>query len=324
MEEKIGILIPMYNSEKYIDKCLKSVKEQSYKNLEVIIINDGSTDNSLEICKNIIRDDDRFKIYTRENKGVAFSRNEAIKKCSAKYFIFLDSDDFLDKDYIEVNYNILKEYNVDMVSSNIFQCKNEKDVLKKGKEPLKNYVVDRKEGLKKLLYQYEIQNGPHCKLYKKELFDGVEFPNGQIYEDLATMYKVVNNCNKIAITSYQGYNYVYNPTGITKSKFREKELILLHWAEEIYDFINKNYKEELLLAGKNLLVTQSLFLACKIPLTKKYKTYIVKIKKYIKQYRKELLKDKDTYPRIKLFLIASFGGLRLVKITNNLNEFIRK
>ena len=100
MKEKLGILIPMYNSEHYIKKCLNSIIGQTYKNLEIILINDGSTDKSLEICEKIVKDDERFKIYTRENKGVAFTRNELIKKCNSKYFVFIDSDDFIDKDYI--------------------------------------------------------------------------------------------------------------------------------------------------------------------------------------------------------------------------------
>lgn len=315
MNEKIGILIPLYNNEKLIKRCLKSILNQTYSNLEIIIIDDGSTDNSFKICEDFVGKDERFKIYRRKNKGVAFTRNEAIKMCTAKYFIFLDSDDCIDKDYIETLYNIMKYTKTDLVSSTLFNFKREDELLNKENNPVKTQIVNKKEGLKRLLYQYDIQNGPTCKLYKRELFDKIIFPEGRIYEDLATIYKVVNECNTIAITNYNGYNYFYNIFSITKKGFRKEEIVMLEYGEEIYSFIQKKYKEkELLLAAKNLLVSQCIFLACKIPMEKQYKNVIKKIKKYINLYRMNLLKDRETHFKTKLYLLISLLGIRNIKL----------
>lgn len=323
MHEKVGILIPLYNNEKKIEECLNSVKNQTYKNLEVIIIDDGSTDKSLEVCKQIIKDDSRFKLHSRENRGVAFSRNEAIKYCTANYFIFLDSDDFLDEDFIETTYKILKENDVDIVSTKISIYKDRNKINKENKN-IYTYIVNREAGMEKLLYQYEIQHGPTCKLYKKKLFEGIEFPNGKIYEDLATIYKIVDRCNSIAITSYNGYNYYYNINGITKSEFDDREIFRLKCAEEIYEFVNQKYNKSILIAAKNLLVSQCLFVICKMPIKKEYEKSLKDIKSYISKYRLELLKDSNTHLKTKIFLTASYFGLRGIKILNYVMKLLGK
>lgn len=321
MKEKLGILIPMYNSERYIKRCLDSIIGQTYKNLEVIIINDGSTDKSLEICRQIINDDERFKVYTRENKGVAFTRNELIQKCNSKYIVFIDSDDFIDEDYIEVLYKIITKYNADMVASKIYLYDENKKKLNKDAN---TKVINNIEGLKRLLYNHEIQHGPVCKMYKKELFENIEFPNKKVYEDLAIMYKIVDRCSKIALTNYQGYNYTYNIGGITKSSFSDSEISMLEYGEEIFEYITKKYGKELLLPAKNIIAEQSVELACKIPIKKQYEAEIKRIKQYIKSYRVDLLKSKDTYPRIKAYLLASFFGIRGIKIAQKILDNNKK
>ena len=313
MKKKIGVLIPLYNTEKYIERCLQSIINQTYKNLEIIIIDDGSTDNSLEVCNKIIKSDKRFKVITRENKGVAFTRNELIKKCTSEYFIFIDSDDFIDKNYIEVLCDIMEKHNTDIVASHIYLYDKGRN---KKSNNLETTVIDNKQGLKKLLYNHEIQHGPSCKMYKKELFNNIEFPNKKIYEDLAIMYKIIDKCENIALTEYQGYNYVYNKEGITKSEFSSLEISMLEYGEEIFEYVTKKYDQELLLPAENILVEQSIELACKIPLKKQYQNEITRIKKHIKKYRLDLLKSKDIYFRIKIFLIASFVGLRGIKLIN--------
>ena len=324
LEEKIAILVPMYNAERFIARCLKSILDQTYKNIEIIVINDGSSDSSLEICKEMAESDERISVYSRENKGVAITRNELIEKCNSKYLLFLDSDDFIDADYVQTLYELMKKYNSDMAACNLYFYSDKKKINKQLKQGADEKELETKEAFKKLLYQYEIQHGPTCKLYKKELFEGIKFPEGKTYEDLATIYKIVHRCNKVAITSYQGYNYVYNEEGITKNIFKESDLFMLTCGEEIFKFTEQNYGEDLKLASENLLITQCIHLAIKIPLDSKYKEEIRKIKKYIKQYRKELLNDEETYPRLKAFLFSSFFGIRAIKLTNSMIELSKK
>lgn len=321
MKEKVGILIPMYNGEHHIKRCLDSIIEQTYKNLEIIIINDGSTDKSLEICRQTINDDKRFSIYTRENKGVAFTRNELIQKCNSKYFVFIDSDDFVDKDYIEVLYKTITQHNVDMVASKIYLYNENKKELNENPD-IK--IINNVDGLKKLLYNHEIQHGPTCKMYKKDLFENIRFPDKKIYEDLAIMYKIVDRCSKIALTNYQGYNYMYNSNSITKSKFSDSEISMLEYGEEIFEYITKKYGEDLLLPAKNIIAEQSIELACKVPIKKQYKAEIKRIKNHIKKYRIDLLKSKDTYPRIKTYLLSSFMGIRGIETVQKILDNNKK
>ena len=125
MEELISIIIPIYNSEKYIKRCIDSIINQSYKNIEIILIDDGSTDNSRNICEKYSSIDSRFKILSKKNGGVSSARNVGVKNAKGEYIMFVDADDWLEKDAIITLYNTLKEHNVDIVRGN-FYCNNDK------------------------------------------------------------------------------------------------------------------------------------------------------------------------------------------------------
>ena len=125
MKELISIIIPVYNSEKYIKRCLDSIVTQSYKNIEIIVIDDGSTDDSKNICENYSKIDSRIKVINKKNEGVSSARNDGIKNANGEYLMFVDADDWLEKDAIMILYSALNEFNVDIVRGN-FYCNNDK------------------------------------------------------------------------------------------------------------------------------------------------------------------------------------------------------
>ena len=114
MKELISIIVPIYKVEKYIAKCIESLIEQTYSTYEIILVNDGSTDNSLEICNSFKKRDKRIKVYTKENGGLSDARNYGLKKAVGSYICFIDSDDWVDNDFIEVLYNLLKKNKCDI------------------------------------------------------------------------------------------------------------------------------------------------------------------------------------------------------------------
>ncbi len=114
---KVSLIIPVYNTEKYLRQCLDSVISQTFKEFECICINDGSTDNSLPILQEYINKDIRFKLIDKKNEGVSVARNTGIQNATGKYIVFIDSDDWITKDYIEVLYNTIEKYDCDLVSS---------------------------------------------------------------------------------------------------------------------------------------------------------------------------------------------------------------
>ena len=131
--EKISIIIPVYNTENYIEKCIDSIIKQTYSNIEIFLINDGSTDNSLNICKKYEIIDKRINVIDIKNKGVSNARNIGLNLCKGNYITFIDSDDFVEKDYIKTMYNKIKENNVDVVISNPIKFINNERINEKNK-----------------------------------------------------------------------------------------------------------------------------------------------------------------------------------------------
>jgi glycosyltransferase involved in cell wall biosynthesis len=144
---KISVLIPIYNSSHYISECLLSIQKQLFTDFEVICIDDGSIDNSLEICKSFAKKDSRFKVYTQENRGVSAARNKALDYCSGEYIVFVDSDDVIDKSYLSRLYSFMKP-NVDIVYGQFCREKNELGIRKKGAI---HEILPREEFVRKLI-----------------------------------------------------------------------------------------------------------------------------------------------------------------------------
>ena len=143
----VSIIIPAYNAEKYIEQCIDSIISQTYKNIEVIIVNDGSTDNTLAICEKYAKEDKRIKIVKKKNEGVSKARNDGIKIATGKYIMFIDSDDYIDDDYIEIMHKNIVEKKADLVVSNYTRDKNgvkEKIYfdLKNNDDIIMNYIID--------------------------------------------------------------------------------------------------------------------------------------------------------------------------------------
>lgn len=159
--EKISVLVPVYNAEKYIEKCIKSIINQTYKDIEIVLIDDESKDNSLNIMKNLQKQDNRIKIVSIENKGVADARNSAIENATGKLLTFVDSDDTIDEDYLEIMYNNLKKYDADIA---VINCKNIIEetgaILHKdfGIKQIKEYTST--EAVKDLFYYNFLRHSP--------------------------------------------------------------------------------------------------------------------------------------------------------------------
>ncbi len=208
---KISVIVPVYNSEKTIDKCLDSLVNQSLSDIEIIVINDGSTDNCDKIITGYLKKfPSVIKYYHRENKGIGFTRNEGIKKASGKFLGFVDSDDYVEKDMFEKMYNKIISTNADIVVCNYKVIKNGSiDKTIDVNLPLETNLYDQPKILN------NIDFAPWNKLYKKELFNDISFPENLKYEDLSTIIKVFSKATKIVKVSDYFYNYLINPSGET-------------------------------------------------------------------------------------------------------------
>lgn len=242
MTEKITIIIPAYNIECYLNKCIESIVKQTYKDIEIIIVNDGSTDNTSKMCDIWKNKDNRIKYIYKNNGGLSSARNSGLNIATGKYIVFIDSDDFIENNMIEVLYNNIKNNDADISICNRYYY-YEKDNQSRLRFEHVNKIInmDKKEALINLMNFSYFDMSAWCKMYKKELFNDIRFPEGKYCEDYYIMYKLFDKTNKIVYDSRPLYYYLQREGSITK----KKELLLdyVYASEEQMEYISKKYPE---------------------------------------------------------------------------------
>ena len=188
--DMISIIIPIYNVEKYLEKCLDSILNQTYKNLEIILIDDGSTDNSPNICNSYCEKDKRIKIIHKNNEGVSSARNKGIELSKGKYIVFIDSDDYVSNEHIEVLYDCIISNNVDLVISNLIDISEDGIIL--NNEEKESFLMNKDQCLKELLSEDNFYHLCCGNIYRKDLLEKIRFNcKYRIAEDLDFLYRYI-------------------------------------------------------------------------------------------------------------------------------------
>lgn len=213
---KISVIIPVYNVEKYLRRCLESIINQTYRDLEIIIIDDGSTDHSKKICEEFEKKDKRILLIKQENGGLSKARNTGINYAGGDYITFVDSDDFINKNMINVMQKLAKENDADIVCVNMLNVDDRFDerFLYETENSYKVY----KKNCADMLFERKVFNYSPAKLYKKELFSDIRFPEGHVYEDVATSYLLFDRCRIFVKSEYNYYYYYKRPGSIVFSR----------------------------------------------------------------------------------------------------------
>ena len=309
-KELVSVIIPVYNVEKYLEKCIDSVLNQTYNNIEIILVDDGSTDNCGTICDEYSKKDDRIKVIHKENGGLSDARNAGIEIATGKFLTFIDSDDFIEDNYIELLYNTLEDYNADLsiASHKVIYDKTIMD-----KSTNEEFSGDSKLILEKILYDDGVDLSAWGKLYKAELFKEVRYPKDRLYEDSATTYKLIDLSNKIAVCSKPVYNYVIREKSITNNTFSEKKLDLITSTKEMTDFIEEKYPDLKKACNRRLMYS---YLSTLTQLAKsgdENKKVEQELLNYIKKNKKEVLKDNRITKRDRLGIYATTFGMKSYK-----------
>ena len=235
MNELITVIINVYNGEKYIKKCLDCVINQTYQNIEILIVNDGSNDNTLNIIKEY--KDKRIRIINQKNKGLSLSRNVGIDNAKGKYLFFIDVDDYMDIDTIEYLYNLLKKYNTEISTCETRIIYNNE--IKNNKEE-KISVESNIDMVKRVLLSNNRHGAIWNKLIKKELFNNNKFED-RIINDIVVVYKLFLSTDKIAYSNQEKYYYVKSNDSITSKRNPDRAIDEYKVALERYDYIEKLY-----------------------------------------------------------------------------------
>lgn len=251
----ISVIIPVYNVEKYLVQCLQSVVEQTYTNLEIILIDDGSTDSSPMICDTFAREDERIKVIHQSNGGLSCARNLGLDIMQGDYVSFVDSDDWIDRDMFAKLLGILEEESADIAICSYYWVRGEHHlpVDNSGKK----VVYTRETALKELFRDKIIRNYVCDKFYKRELFDGIRFPIGRFYEDIAITYKLFDKARKIVSIGVPKYYYRVHDNSIVA---KENPIKGYHFFLGIYEQACFGIKEGLFDKGYITIVKTGMHL----------------------------------------------------------------
>lgn len=241
----ISVIVPVYKVEKYVSRCVKSICCQTYKNLEIILIDDESPDSCGDICDNLQKKDDRIKVIHKKNGGLSSARNAGMAVATGEYITFVDSDDWLEMNIYEKCIKIFQKYNCDVVDFRaVFATDNS---ISKDNVNFSPQIIENDEIMYDYLYRGQIEKCPFAawrKIWKKEVWKNICFPEGKINEDIATNFKVLQNCKELVHISDIGYYYFQGNDGsITNGKLKKRDFDLLDASSELCE-IAENYSDE--------------------------------------------------------------------------------
>ena len=241
MEDKISIVVPVYNMEQHLERCVNSLIKQTYSNLEILLIDDGSKDKSLQLCHEFARMDYRIKVFHKENGGLSDTRNFGVAKATGNYITFVDSDDDIEKNMIEVLYKIIKNNDAEVSECNMKICYPSHVQLFSQEKYVD--VLDRKGYLKEYLTMHKLFGSVCTKMIQKDIAKKIFFPVGKLYEDTFYSLDLIQAANKYVICDEPLYNYYMRDGSITNSSFSERMLDLTEIIDEIYLYVQKSYPE---------------------------------------------------------------------------------
>lgn len=227
--KKISVIVPVFNVAQYLEQCLDSIIGQTYENLEIILVDDGSTDSSGSICDSYKNVDSRIKVIHKKNGGLSDARNVGLDNCKGDYISFVDSDDYLSPYFYEILVGAAENNCCDIVAlkgGTSFWDGEEAPVLAKNKDDFSIRYLNSHDALERMLYQ-EIATGAPFKIFKKKTIEKIRFPIGYLYEDVATTYKPFFNARRCAIVDADIYAYRKRRDSIIRQSFSPKKMICL-------------------------------------------------------------------------------------------------
>ncbi len=230
----VSVIVPVYNVEKYLVRCIESILAQTYTNLEILLIDDGSTDSSGKMCDEYAEKDSRIRVIHQENQGLAEVRNVGIRKAKGEWIQFVNSDDWIDAETIETCYRLSQEYGADIVS---FIIQSERAYGKSlSVDSFSPKLMSSTEALSLILWSKYITASSCNKFAKKDLFSGVEYPRGKLFEDIHTVYKYVSKAKNVLCTDHPFYHCLQRSGSITHSVFSGRTYDLAEAIDDFYDF----------------------------------------------------------------------------------------
>ncbi len=306
MNDLISIIVPVYNVEKYLEKCVKSIIHQTYQKIEIILVDDGSKDNSGKLCDELQKKDNRIKVIHKPNGGLSDARNAGLKLAQGQYIGFVDSDDYIAKDMFQTLYHLIQENNADISIISYYELYQDKVI--RVRDSKTQEIFTKIQALRELLIDTKIQSYAWNKLFKKELFEAIEFPTNKNFEDIATTLFLFERADKIVLYEAPKYFYVRRDDSIIGIKNDKTYMDYLDVIYQKYFDLEGKYQELDLYNAYNFVINMIWVytIIVTFDLEHVYKEFEKKyplFEKLIKQYQNDIIDLLDDYNKAILSML---------------------
>lgn len=306
VSDLISIIVPVYNVEKYLERCVNSIINQTYKNIEIILVDDGATDTSGKICDELKERDKRITVIHKTNGGLSDARNAGLKIANGEYIGFVDSDDYIEKDMFETLYNINKQHNADISIVSFYEIYDGKVIGVRDTANLE--ILNKTEALKELLIDTKIQSYAWNKLFKKELFKDIKFPTNKNFEDIATTLLLFEKANKIVLFECPKYYYVRRDDSIVGVKNYKTYKDYLDVIYDKYLYLKGKYEELELYNAYNFIINMiwvyTIIVAFDLDdVYKEFEKHYELFEELIELYNYDITKKLDNYNKSVLYMM---------------------
>ena len=320
----VSVVIPVYNVKKYLRRCVKGVLAQTYKNLEIILVDDGSTDGSSQLCDELFKEDERIVVFHKQNGGLSSARNYGVRAANGDYITFVDSDDTIDEDYVETLHNTIVKYKVKLAicSHRVFYEGHKTSVDMGTGESGK---IDSKTVIQRLLSADGIDTSSWAKMFTKDILIKHPFPEGRNFEDAATTYLYLDSVKYIGLNSVAKYNYFVRRMSISQKPFDKMKMDLITATQEMHDYIIEKYPKMKLGAERRLMYAylSTLRQIALSPVTADSAECLPVVWQYIKAHRNEVLRNTNIPDRDRKALTSTRLGYGFFRFSLKVYEKYR-
>ncbi len=303
----VSVVVPVYNVAKYLERCTMSLTKQTYENIEILLIDDGSTDESSELCDILAKKEKRILVFHKANGGLSDARNYGLRKASGDYVIFVDSDDTMEEDGIQYLVSLIEKNHTLMAIAPHYVVTDTKREKYGGE--FADTVLTQEDALRRMLQEKGFTVSAWSKIYARGLFSDIEFPKGKIYEDNGTIYKVIMKCDYIAYGNKAVYDYYVRNGSLTKSGFSLSKMDYVDLSDEMCDDILIKYPDMIIPTDNKRLDVRFSVLAQMLdsrlsPAEKKKKKEMVD---YLKE-KKRIIFNREYNRRTRIAMLALCVG----------------
>lgn len=296
----ISIIVPVYNVAAYLERCLRCLREQTYSNLEFILIDDGSTDESGKICDQIAAEDCRFKVFHIANGGASLARKLGLEQASGEYVSFVDSDDCIANNYVALLYKLICEYDTDMSACYVQRILSEKDITTNPQGDARVLTFDE---LMRRFFKYEFWGFP-AKLYRKAIFKSLNFPKATLSEDYYVMAQLFTNGCTLAYSSAPLYYYEYHEGSLSHLKLSKRAFEEFDNVKAVYELTQTKVPQYAEMALSNVVETCIKLLSMvRRDSSKEFSVLATPLSQFLKSHLWEILRTNAIYWKLKIMVV---------------------